>query len=164
MHKAMVRNLWTVLMPMVSQGKFEKVSNQAWVEGLKYGTHRLKQSWVEKRFNNLDEQAFPKPLPEDLDLPEKDRVLPEKDMDYSYHAEGPGALQELRTWKLMAESGEMSEAALRLCSELPWLEYEIQGALDFEGLEEANNLLISPKKKRLEAGIDPMLTCKRTDS
>ena len=29
MKKAMVRNLWILLRPMVSQGKFEKVSNQA---------------------------------------------------------------------------------------------------------------------------------------
>ena len=67
MKKAMVRNLWTVLRPMVSQGKFEKVSNQAWAEGLKHGTHRLRQSWIDKRFDNLDEQGFPKPLPEERD-------------------------------------------------------------------------------------------------
>ena len=29
---------------------------------------------------------------------------------------------------------------------------------DFEGLEEAKKLLISPKKRRLEAGVDVMLT------
>ena len=72
MKKAMVRNLWTVLRPMVSQGKFEKVSNQAWAEGLKYGTHRLRQSWIEKRYDNLDEEGFPKPLPEDDEKPEED--------------------------------------------------------------------------------------------
>ena len=71
MKKAMVRNMWIVLRPMVSQGKFEKVSKQAWAEGLKYGTHRLKQSWVEKRFDNLDEQGFPKPLPEDVEVPKQ---------------------------------------------------------------------------------------------
>ena len=155
--KAMVRNLWTVYRPMLSKGKFEKVSNQAWAEGLKFGTHRLRQSWIEKRFDNLDEKGFPKPLPEDVDVAEEDRVLPAEQMDCSYHAE-PGSLQELSTWQLMAESGEMSEDALEQCSLLPWMEYEVQGMLDFEGLEEAKELLITPKKRRLEAGIDLMLT------
>ena len=39
MKKAMVRNLWTLLRPVVSQGKFEKVENQPWAEGLEYGAH-----------------------------------------------------------------------------------------------------------------------------
>ena len=158
MKKAMVRNMWTVYRPMLSKGKFEKVSNQAWAEGLKHGTHRLRQSWVDKRFDNLDEEGFPKPLREDEEVPEKDRVLPECQLDCSYHPEEPGSLLELSTWKLMTEKGEMSESALRDCSLLPWMEWEVQGMLDFEGLEEAKELLISPKKRRLEAGIDVMLT------
>ena len=44
MKKAMVRNMWTVSKPMLSLGKFENVKNQAWAEGLKFGTHRL-SSW-----------------------------------------------------------------------------------------------------------------------
>ena len=97
--KAMVRNLWTVYRPMLSKGKFEKVSNQAWAEGLQFGTHRLKQSWVDKRFDNVDELGFPKPLPGDEQLSEKDRVLPENQLDCSYHPEVPGSLQELSTWQ-----------------------------------------------------------------
>ena len=31
------------------------------------------------------------------------------------------------------------------------------GALDFEGLEEANKILISPQTRRLAAGVDVML-------
>ena len=59
----MVRNLWTVLRPNLSEGKFEKVTDQPWAAHLKLGTHRLRSSWVEKRFENLDEQGFPKALP-----------------------------------------------------------------------------------------------------
>ena len=85
-------------------------------------------------------------------------MISEDQKDCSYHAEEPGSLQELSSWKLMAESGEMTEEAMRQCSLLPWMEYEVQGLLDFEGLEEAKKLLISPKKRRLEAGLDPMLS------
>ena len=47
--KAMVRNLWTVLRPNITEGKFEKVTEQSWAQGLKLGTHRLRTSWIEKR-------------------------------------------------------------------------------------------------------------------
>ena len=147
--KAMVRNLWTVLRPNITEGKFEKVTEQPWASGLKLGTHRLRTTWVEKRFHNLDEQGFPKPLTEDK--------LPESQLDASYNVE-PGNLNELSTWKLMAEKGEMTEEALRHCSRMPFMEYEVSGLLDFEGLEEAKELLISPKQQRIKAGIDPMLT------
>ena len=69
-----------------------------------------------------------------------------------------GNLDELSTWQLMAESGEMPEEALKHCATLPFIEYEVSGLLDFEGLEEAKKLLTSPKKRRLEAGVDPMLS------
>ena len=85
--KAMVRNLWTVLRPNITEGKFEKVTEQSWAQGLKLGTHRLRNSWVQKRFDNLDEQGFPNPLPEDK--------LPESQIDASYHVE-PGNLMEPR--------------------------------------------------------------------
>ena len=45
----------------------------------------------------------------------------------------------------MAKTGEMTEEALRECSRLPFMEYEVAGQLDFEGLEEAKELLISPR-------------------
>ena len=83
--------------------------------------------------------------------------LPESQIDGSYSVE-PGNLNELSTWQLMAESGEMTEEALRQCSLMPFMEYEVSGLLDFEGLEEAKALLISPKKRRIAAGLDVMLT------
>ena len=80
-------------------------------------------------------------------------------MDGSYNVEPDGgSLDELDTWKRMAKSGEMPEEALEQCAPLPFIEYEVSGLLDFEGLEEAKKLLISPKKRRLEAGLDPMLS------
>ena len=84
--------------------------------------------------------------------------LPEAQLDASYNVE-PGNLNELSTWKLMAEQGEMTEEAMRNCSVLPFMEYEVAaGLMDFEGLEEAKALLVSPKKRRIEAGVDVMLT------
>ena len=145
----MVRNLWTVLRPNITEGKFEKVTEQPWAQGLKLGTHRLRHSWVEKRFDNLDEQGFPMPLADDK--------IPDHQHDGSYNVE-PGSLDDLNTWELMAKTGEMTEDALRQCSQLPCMEYEVAGQLDFEGLEEAKELLISPQQRRIEAGIDVMLT------
>ena len=88
------------------RGKFEKVTDQPGAAHLKLGTHRLRSSWVEKRFGNLDEQGFPKALPE--------TKLPESHMDGSYNIEPDGGgLDELDTWKLMAESGEMPDEALK---------------------------------------------------
>ena len=126
-----------------------KVSEQPWAKGLKFGTHRLKKSWVDKRFDNLDEQGFPK-------RPTAVR-LAEGLKDYTYHGE-PGDLQTLTTWEHMVETGEMSRDALLEIREEPWLEYEVHGLLDFEGVGEAKELLVSAKKRRLEAGVDPMLT------
>ena len=114
--KAMVRNLWTVLRPNLSKGKFEKVTEQPWAQNIKLGTHRLRQSWVQKRFDNLDENLFPKPLPEDK--------LPESQIDASYNVE-PGHLNELSTWQLMVESGEMTQEAMKECAMLPFMEYEV---------------------------------------
>ena len=57
--EAMVRNLWTVLRPNLSERKFEKVTGQPWAAHLSMGTHMLRSSWVEKRFDNLGEQGFP---------------------------------------------------------------------------------------------------------
>ena len=122
LNKAMVRNSWTVLRPNISAGKFEKVTEQPWAQGFRLGTRRLRSSWVQKRFDHLDEQGFPQPLPEDK--------LPESQIDGSYSV-GPGNLNELSTWQLMAESGDMTEEALRQCSLMPFMEYEVSGLLDF---------------------------------
>ena len=70
--KAMVRNLWTVHRPNVDLERFEKVTDQTWAKDLALGTHRLRQSWVDKRFDNVDEEGFPKPLREDEEVPEED--------------------------------------------------------------------------------------------
>ena len=61
-------------------------------------------------------------------------------------------------WNLMVKTGEMTEDAMRECSRMPFMEYEVSGMLDFEGLEEAKELLISPKKMRLAAGVTVMLS------
>ena len=54
MKRAFVRSMWAVLRPMLTEGRFEKATYQAWAEGCKLGTHRLKQSWSQKRFDSLD--------------------------------------------------------------------------------------------------------------
>ena len=77
-------------------------------------------------------------------------MLPESQMDGSYNVEPDGgSLNELETWKRMAKSGEMTEEALEQCATLPLVGYDVSGLLDFEGLEEAKKLLISPKKNEV---------------
>eukprot|EP00959_Pyramimonas_sp_CCMP1952_P464056 9485972-Pyramimonas_sp.AAC.1 len=60
--KARVRNLWTALRPKPTSGRFEKASDERWFQDsdLRLGTHRLRSSWVQKRFENLDDQGIPK--------------------------------------------------------------------------------------------------------
>ena len=58
----------------------------------------------------------------------------------------------------MVKTGEMTEDAMRECSRMPFMEYEVRGWLDMEGLEGAKDLLTSPKQRRIEAGVDPMLS------
>ena len=109
----------------------------------------MRQSWVEKRFYHLDEQGFPKAWSEDK--------IRESQLEDSYSVE-KGDLNELTIWKMMAATGEMDEEALRHCSECPFMEYEVAGIPDFEGLREARQLLLSPSaqqrrkkhKRRLE--------------
>ena len=48
--------------------------------------------------------------------------LAEHQLDVSYNVE-EGNLNELNTWKLMAEKGEMTENALRECSLMPFMEF-----------------------------------------
>ena len=107
---------------------------------IKLGTHRLRQSWVQKRFDNLDDNLFPKPLPEDK--------LPESQLDCTYNVE-PGDLNEPATWKFMAESGEMSLDALRECVQFPFMDYDVNNLPDFEGLEEANTPSSGPSESAL---------------
>ena len=144
--KACVRNLWTVLRPVVSQKKFVKVTEQKWAEALPLGTHRLKAEWVQKRFQNLDENGMPKPVVK--------KELPQEDV--TFHGE-PGDEQVLTSWKEMARTGEMTKDALRQMTQEPWLEMEVS-CLEMEGLEEAKELLKTPRQRRQELGLDVHLT------
>ena len=69
----------------------------------------------------------------------------ESQVDGGYSVE-PGNLNEFSPWRLMVGSGEMTDEAFRQCSQMPFMEYGVSGLLGFEGLEEANEFLISPKK------------------
>ncbi len=50
---------WLCLRPNLEKKCFEKTSGQKWAEGLKLGSHRLKESWFEKRIN-LGDKGMPK--------------------------------------------------------------------------------------------------------
>ena len=56
--KACFRNGWTVLRPRVSEGRFVRASEEAWAKELTLGTHRLRDSWVAKRFDHVSEEGI----------------------------------------------------------------------------------------------------------
>eukprot|EP00959_Pyramimonas_sp_CCMP1952_P159873 3343850-Pyramimonas_sp.AAC.1 len=129
--KACVRNAWTVLRPKLSQGAFVKASEEKWFQDgqLKIGQHRLRSSWVEKRFNNLDDEGMPQDVPV---LTEKDKA---QEGEAGVHGE-PGDLSVLATWQDMIASGELTEAAVQDLSRQAWLAMEINDIEGMEGLEE----------------------------
>ena len=157
--KACVRNAWTVLRPKLSEGAFVKASEEKWFQDgkLKVGQHRLRSSWVEKRFNNLDDQGMPKDLPP---LTDKDKA---QEGEAGVHGE-PGDLSALATWQDMVASGELTEAALQDLSRQAWLAMEINDIEGIEGLEEAKQLLRTPAQRRQELGLDKYLTSQKPDA
>ena len=99
--KSMVRNGWCCPRPALSKGAFVKATDEAWAAGLKAGSHRLRKSWVDKRYDNLDENGLPKRVEP---IREKDK---EEQGEASYR-DDPGDVSALATWQAMVEHGEMT--------------------------------------------------------
>ena len=60
LRKAMIRNGWLAVRPKVSEGRFVRVSEETWATYVPLGTHRLRRSWCQRRFENLDENGMPR--------------------------------------------------------------------------------------------------------
>ena len=154
--KAVVRNGWCNLRPKMSKGTFVKATEEAWAKDLVVGTHRLRSSWVAKRYENLDEKGLPKTVEP---LKEEDK---EEQGQASYH-DNPGDVSVLESWKAMVEAGEMTPAAVRDIQKQPWLAFEVNEVEGLEGLGEARELLKTPQEMRRERGLDRFLTSQKPD-
>ena len=145
------QNGWFCLRPNLEKKCFEKTSEQKWTEGLKLGSHRLPQSWFEKRLN-LDDEAMPK-----MPIISKDA-----EEEQSYSAK-PGDKRCLSAWKHMLEKGEMTHEDFKELQDEPWFETEVMDFKGLEGLEEYKELMKTPAEMRKERGIDIKLTSQKQD-
>jgi len=158
MLKAMVQNGWMEMRPNLSSQKMEKTAGQPWKEGMKVGSHRLKQQWFDERFDHLNEDGFPDITK--LKLYKAGEMNP--DAEYTCLAD-KGEKKDLAVWREMAESGLLSKDQLKELQEEPWFEWELDSFQGVEGLKEYKDLMMTPKQQRIAKGIDPQLTSQRTD-
>jgi len=148
--KGLVRNGWLALRPKVAEHRFVRVADEPWAQDVSIGSHRLRNSWVQTRFEHLGEDGMPT-KPAFLSTPIEDQQG-----DTSYDVE-VDEKQELVAWRRMAAEGQLTALQLRELSECPRVQLEVE-AVDFDGLEEMRQLLKSPAELRRERGIDERLT------
>ena len=60
--RAMYQNGWLSLRPNIKKGELERSADQPWCEGFKFGSHRIRASWSDQRFDHLGEKNVPKDL------------------------------------------------------------------------------------------------------
>ena len=124
--KAAVANGWLALRPDFSdpeKPRFVKALDQDWaqqIEGLKFGTHRLKQSWIDQRFQNLDDDGMPLEIKVACDK----NGIPD-DAEYEQNAPEGQTKSVLSVWKELATSGELTEAQLAELKEHPGIELRL---------------------------------------
>ena len=131
-------------------------SDEAWFKDheLKIGSHRLKSSWVDQRFSNLDQDGMPKDV---ASLSEKDKVQ-QGEPNYDVN---PQDTTTLATWQDMVQTGVLTPKALQELQQEPWLDMVINSSEGLEGLSEAKELLKTPQQRRAELGIDKFLTSQK---
>ena len=156
-------NAWLALRPDFSdetQPRFVKASDQAWYKEkeFKMGTHRLKTSWLDERYNNLDEKSMPKQVVVPCD---KDGFTAEA--DHTYHLPEDERKQLLSVWKELAASGELTEVQLDELQENNAIEMNLENFDGFEGLDNYQELMKTPAQQRRERGIDINLTSQKRD-
>jgi hypothetical protein len=159
MLKAIVQDGFLEIRPNIDQGTFERTSGQPWKEGMRVGSHRLKQSWFNERFSHLDENGMP--LAGEIKV-EKPGEIPD-DAEQTYHVEEGSVKKPLSVWKEQLQEGIVTEADIREFQEEPWFALELQNFKGLDGIEDCKQLLKTPKQKRIERGLDPHLTTQRKD-
>ena len=155
--RAMYQNGWLSLRPSLSQGKLVRSDTQAWTKGFRFGSHRIQQSWADERFSHIDENGVPKPIELEMKHGETE------DTEQTYSRE-PGQKRDLKMWKEMISTGEISREELAEFRDEPWFEMEVQNFEGLEGLDEYKELLKTPAQRRKELGIDQYLTSQKQNT
>ena len=131
-------------------------SDEDWFKDheLKIGSHRLRSSWVDLRFSNLDQDGMPKDV---ASLSEKDKVQ-QGEPNYDVN---PQDTTLLASWQDMAQTGVLTPEALQELQQEPWLDMVINSSEGLEGLSEAKELLKTPQQRRADLGLDKYLTSQK---
>ena len=153
LRKAMVQNCFLELRPNIEKGKFEKTSEQEWSRDMTRGSHRMKRSWVDMRFNNFDEETS---MPKRFD----NKVMPEEEHTCLAKQDQKRCLS---SWKEMQMTGQLSNEDFKELQEEPWFELAISDFQGIEGLEAFEELMKTPAQQRLARGIDPNLKTQKKD-
>ncbi len=160
---------WIAMRPDFEAGKLVKTEGQAWCESFPKGTHRMKSSWFDKRFDHLDKETgipAPQKLCEgDMDIEASSGKIIYKlptDCEQSYWSK-PGEKRDFQVWKQMLAAGEITEDQLREWRDQPWFEMEVSTFQGLDGLDQLPKLFQTPKQMRIARGIDVHLTSQRKD-
>ena len=131
-------------------------SDEDWFKDheLKIGSHRLRSSWVDLRFSNLDQDGMPQNV---ASLSEKDKVQ-QGEPNYDVN---PQDTTLLASWQDMAQTGVLTPEALQELQQEPWLDMVINSSEGLEGLSEAKELLKTPQQRRADLGLDKYLTSQK---
>ncbi len=151
--KGAFQNGWLGLRPDWELKKLVKSVDQEWCKDFKLGSHRLKGSWMDRRFERFDPETG---------VPECPIVHQEEHEEQSYSVE-PGQKRSLKVWIEMHSEGFLTDEDLKELQEEPWFEQAVSDFRGLDGLEEYKDFLKTPAQQRIERGIDPKLTTQRRD-
>ena len=154
--KAMFQNGWLSMRPNYTSKRLERTEEQAWAKDLKFGSHRLQQSWCDMRFDHFNSENVPQTTSIEIKEGETD------DTEQTYSCQ-PGDKRSLNCWKKMLEAGEITTEELAAFRDEPWFEMEVQNFEGLDGLEDCKHLMMTPTQRRHELGIDQYLTSQRND-
>ena len=149
----MYQNGWLSLRPSLEKKKcLVRTDAQSWTKGMRFGSHRILESWTQLRFDHLDENSVPKPTSFNID-----KTGETDDTEQTYMVE-PGEKRSFKVWQKMLDEGNISPQELKEFQDEPWFEVEVENFDGLEGLnDEYRELMKTPTQRRMEMGIDKYL-------
>ena len=146
--------------PKIGEKRFVRVADEAWAqeryekgsskEGqlkFPFKSHRLRSSWIEKRFDHLDEEGIPKKMR---------LAIEEEEQNY----DEPAKLSDnvLKDCEELHEKGELTKEELEDLRGETWFEQELLIAVEMPEMEKYKEIMKTPAQMRRERGIDEHLT------
>ena len=128
--RAMYQNGWLSLRPSLKSGHLVRTDQQPWTQGMRFGSHRILDSWTQQRFDHLDENSVPQATPLTID-----KTGETDDAEQTYMVE-PGEKRSLKVWQKMLDEGNINPKELKEFEEEPWFEVEVD---NFDGIEGLND-------------------------